>query len=149
MSGEATAKSAPPGQSAEEVQSEIVEEFAFFDDWADRYRYIIDLGRELDQLDEAGRSDEKLLRGCQSRVWLDAAEEGGRLHFRAATDAAIVAGLIALVFRVFNGREPAEVLAAEPWFVEKIGLKDHLSPTRSSGGHAMLGKIKEIAREAA
>ena len=135
--------------SAEDAQKEIVEEFDFFDDWADRYRYIIDLGRNLDQLDEAERSDDKLIRGCQSRVWLDAGSGEGGLRFRAATDAAIVAGLIALTLRVYNDRAPAEILATEPWFVEKIGLKDHLSPTRSNGLHAMLGKIKDYARAAA
>ena len=95
MSSEAQA-AATAGPSAEEAQQEIVDEFAMFDDWADRYRYIIDLGRDLDQLDEAERSDERIIRGCQSRVWLMDAREGGVLTFRAATDAAIVAGLNAL-----------------------------------------------------
>ncbi len=148
MSGEAQA-AATAGPSAEEAQQEIVDEFAMFDDWADRYRYIIDLGRDLDQLDEAERSDERLIRGCQSRVWLMDAREGGVLTFRAATDAAIVAGLIALLLRIYNGRSAAEILAAKPWFIEKIGLQDHLSPTRSNGLHAMLAKIEETARRAA
>lgn len=147
MSGEAMADAA--NARADAAQQEIVEEFAMFDDWADRYRYIIDLGRELDQLPEDARTDDKLLRGCQSRVWLDAKTTDGALQFRAATDAAIVAGLIALVFRVYNGRAPAEVLATKPWFVEKIGLKDHLSPTRSNGLHAMLARIEDTARRAA
>lgn len=134
--------------SAEAAQQEIVEEFALFDDWTERYRYIIDLGRELDQLEEGERNDDLLIRGCQSRVWLAHEGEAGRLKFRAATDAAIVAGLIALLMRVYDGRTPSEILAAKPWFVEKIGLQDHLSPTRANGLHAMLGKIEMIAREA-
>lgn len=142
------AEAALSSDGAEGAQREIVEEFALFDDWTDRYRYIIDLGRELDQLEEGARSDDKLIRGCQSRVWLDSARDGEALTFRAATDAAIVAGLIALVLRVYDGRAPEEILATEPWFVKEIGLQDHLSPTRSNGLHAMLARIKDIARSA-
>jgi cysteine desulfuration protein SufE len=132
-----------------DAQQEIVDEFDLFDDWIDRYRYIIDLGRELDQLPEDARPDGALIRGCQSRVWLTSGEEGGTLTFRVATDAAIVAGLIALVLRVYNARSPAEILGTSPWFIEKIGLVEHLSPTRSNGMHAMLGRIQEIAGRAA
>lgn len=135
--------------ASDEAQQEIVDEFQLFDDWADRYRYIIDLGRELDQLAEDERTDDRLIRGCQSRVWLSAAEDGGRLTFRAATDAAIVAGLIALLLRIYNGRKADEILAAKPWFIQQVGLQEHLSPTRSNGLHAMLAKIEEIARRAA
>ena len=131
------------------AQQEIVDEFDLFDDWTERYRYIIDLGRDLDQLPEGQRPDGALIRGCQSRVWLTSSEAEGMLRFRAATDAAIVAGLIALVLRVYNDRSPAEVLATSPWFIEKIGLAEHLSPTRSNGLHAMLGRIQEIAGRAA
>lgn len=134
--------------SAEAAQQEIVEEFALFDDWTERYRYIIDLGRDLDQLGEDERRDDLLIRGCQSRVWLTHGRDGEALTFRAATDAAIVAGLIALLLRVYDKRPPGEILAAKPWFIEKIGLQDHLSPTRSNGLHAMLGKIEAIAKEA-
>ena len=130
---------------ANAAQQEIVDEFDFFDDWADRYKYIIDLGRGLEQLAEDDRNNENLIRGCQSRVWLLAREHAGKLKFQAATDAAIVAGLIALIFRVYDGRTPDEIRSIEPWFVEKIGLKDHLSPTRSNGLHAMLSKIHSIA----
>lgn len=131
------------------AQQEIVDEFDLFDDWMDRYRYIIDLGRELDQLPEDARPDGALIRGCQSRVWLTSGEDGRLLTFRAATDAGIVAGLIALVLRVYNRRSPGEILGVEPWFIEKIGLSEHLSPTRSNGLHAMLGRIQEIAGRAA
>lgn len=131
------------------VQQEIVDEFALFDDWTDRYRYIIDLGRDLEQLPEAARSDELLIRGCQSRVWLAHTAGADKLSFQAATDAAIVAGLIALTLRVYNDRAPREILATRPWFVEKIGLQDHLSPTRSNGLHAMLARIGDVARNAA
>ena len=135
-------------ESADMAQEEIVEEFSFFDDWADRYRYIIDLGRNMDQLAEVNRTDGNLIRGCQSRVWLAAREEAGKLKFQAATDAAIVAGLIALIMRVYDGRTADEICKIEPWFVEKIGLKDHLSPTRSNGLHAMLSRIHGIAEAA-
>lgn len=131
------------------AQNEIVEEFGLFDDWTERYRYIIDLGRDLNQLPEPERSDDLLIRGCQSRVWLTHDGNTDKLSFRAATDAAIVAGLIALTLRVYNDRAPKEILATKPWFVEKIGLQDHLSPTRSNGLHAMLARIGEIARNAA
>ncbi len=131
------------------AQQEIVDEFDLFDDWTDRYRYIIDLGRELDQLPEDARPDGALIRGCQSRVWLTSGKEGGALTFKVATDAAIVAGLIALVLRVYNARTPGEILGTSPWFIEKIGLSEHLSPTRSNGLHAMLGQIQEIAGRAA
>lgn len=149
MSIEAEATFAGGDAAADAAQQEIVDEFALFDDWADRYRYIIDLGRDLDQLAEPERSDDKLIRGCQSRVWLTHAADGDTLSFRAATDAAIVAGLIALILRVYNGRTAAEILAAKPWFVEKIGLQDHLSPTRANGLHSMLARIEDIARRAA
>jgi len=148
MAGEAQAAEMTAEATCEAAQAAIVEEFEMFDDWADRYRYIIDLGRDLDQLPEAERTDERLIRGCQSRVWLTDAESGGRLVFQAATDAAIVAGLIALLLRVYNQRPAAEILAAKPWFIERIGLQDHLSPTRSNGLHAMLAKIEDAARRA-
>ena len=131
------------------AQQEIVDEFDLFDDWTDRYRYIIDLGRQLEQLPEDARPDAALIRGCQSRVWLTWGEEGGALTFKAATDAAIVAGLIALVLRVYSARTPCEILGTTPWFIEKIGLAEHLSPTRSNGLHSMLGRIQEIAGRAA
>ena len=149
MSGEAQAAITQGGAPNDAAQAEIVEEFQLFDDWAERYRYIIDLGRDLDQLDEVERTDDRLIRGCQSRVWLVYERNGDRLVFRAATDAAIVAGLIALLLRVYDGLTPEDILATKPWFIEKIGLQDHLSPTRSNGLHAMLAKIEEVARRAA
>lgn len=149
MAIDAQARAAAGEGAADAAQQEIVEEFALFDDWADRYRYIIDLGRDLDQLDEAERTDDKLIRGCQSRVWLTHDRDGEAVRFRAATDAAIVAGLIALILRVYSGRTAAEIAATEPWFVEKIGLADHLSPTRANGLHAMLGRIDAVARSLA
>jgi len=149
MTTQANMTSTMAATLAEVAQQEIVDEFSFFDDWTDRYRYIIDLGRDLDQLPEAERSDDKLIRGCQSRVWLAPAISADGLSFRAATDSAIVAGLIAMVLRIYNGRTAAEIRVTEPWFVERIGLQDHLSPTRSNGLHAMLAKIKDTARQAA
>ncbi len=130
----------------EQAQAEIIEEFAFFDDWMDRYQYLIDMGRRLPELPAADRTDANRIRGCQSQVWFVAEEEGGRLHFRAISDAAIVTGLIALLLRIYSGRRPADILATPPDFVEKLGLENHLSPTRSSGLASMLEAIRGFAR---
>lgn len=132
----------------EELQAEqaaIVEEFSFFDDWADKYRYIIDLGRSLPPFPEALKTDENKVSGCQSQVWFIAEEREGRLFFTAASDAAIVSGLIALLLRVYSGREPASILRAEPEFIKGIDLASNLSPSRSNGLHSMIRAIKNLA----
>lgn len=132
----------------EAAQAEVVEEFAFFDDWMDRYQYLIDLGRRLPELPAGAMVEENKIRGCQSQVWFVAAQKDGRLHFQAISDAAIVSGLIALLLRIYSGRRPQEILDTPPDFVSELGLETHLSPTRSNGLHAMLEAIRDFAREA-
>ena len=134
--------------SAEQAQQDIVDEFAFFGDWTERYQYLIDLGRKLPPFAEALKTDAHKVTGCQSQVWLVPSGDAKRLEFQAISDSAIVSGLIALLLRVYSGRSAREILATEPRFVEAIGLAKHLSPTRSNGLAAMLAAIKEHAREA-
>lgn len=128
-----------------EKQAEIVAEFAAIADWRDRYRHIIDLGRQLPDLPEAMRDDKFRVKGCQSQVWLHPSLEGGRVIYRADSDAAIVKGLVAIVLRVFSGHTPDEILASKPDFVDQIGLSEHLSQTRANGLSAMLKQIHMYA----
>ncbi len=132
----------------EQAQAEVIEEFAFFEDWMDRYQYLIDMGRRLPDLPAADRTDANRIRGCQSQVWFIADSEDGRLYFRAISDAAIVSGLIALLLRIYSGRKPEDILAAPPKFVEALGLESHLSPTRSTGLASMLEAIRGFAKAA-
>jgi cysteine desulfuration protein SufE len=133
----------------EAAQRELVEEFAFFDDWMDRYQYLIDLGRRLPEFPEEFRNDEHRIRGCQSQVWFTAEQgEDGRLDFRAVSDAAIVSGLIAVLLRIYSGKRPADILSTPPDFIAALGLETHLSPTRSTGLHSMLEAIRRFASDA-
>lgn len=132
--------------SIDQAQHDIVEEFSLFDDWMDRYQYLIDLGRKLPELSEEEKTDDRLLDGCQSQVWLIAKGDAERLEFRANSDAAIVSGLIALLLRVYSGHSASEILASEPTFVNEIGLSQHLSPTRANGLNAMLSEIRRQAK---
>jgi len=132
--------------STSQAQQEIVEEFSLFDDWMDRYQYLIDLGRKLPPLPSDQMTDDRLLDGCQSQVWLIASGDADRLEFRANSDAAIVSGLIALLLRVYSNRSAREILDTEPEFIQAIGLSEHLSPTRANGLDAMLRAIKNVAR---
>lgn len=127
------------------AQREIIAEFSYFDDWLDRYQYLIDLGRKLPLLPDTERVDGNLLDGCQSRVWLLIDGDAQRLNIRANSDAAIVSGLIALLIRVYSGASARQILDSEPEFIAKIGLSDHLSPTRANGLHAMLQAIRAAA----
>jgi cysteine desulfuration protein SufE len=135
-------------QTADDAQREIVEEFAFFGDWTERYQYLIDLGRKLPEFPEALRREEYKVHGCQSQVWLVPEGDARCMHFLAISDSAIVSGLIALVLRVYSGRPAAEIVATEPAFVQSIGLARHLSPTRSNGLSAMLQTLKAHAARA-
>jgi cysteine desulfuration protein SufE len=135
--------------SAEAAQAAIADEFAFFDDWTERYQYLIDLGRKLAPFPDALKTDEFKVHGCQSQVWLVPAGDAHRLEFQAISDSSIVSGLIALLLRVYSGRSAEEILATEPRFIEAIGLARHLSPTRSNGLTAMLATIKQHAASAA
>ena len=130
----------------ESAQQEIIDEFDLFDDWMDRYQYLIDLGKRLPALAAEEKTDDRLLAGCQSQVWLVSEGDSERLVFRANSDAAIVSGLIALLLRVYSERSASEILASEPRFVSEIGLSEHLSPTRANGLNAMLKAIQNVAR---
>lgn len=129
-----------------EVQDEIIEEMTGMDDWLDRYAYIIDLGNTLPPIPEEMKTPANLIEGCQSRVWIDAKEkDDGKIHLEADSDALIVKGIVALLMRVLNDRTPDEILGADLYFIDKIGLSDHLSPTRSNGLVAMVKQIRNYA----
>jgi len=132
----------------EQAQQELVEEFQFFDNWMDRYQYIIDLGRRLPEFPESDRIEANKIKGCQSQVWFTARKSGDRLLFQAISDAAIVSGLIALLLRVYSNRKPQEIAGTAASFVEALQLEQHLSPTRSNGLSAMLQAIHGFAEEA-
>jgi len=128
-----------------EEENAVIDEFSVFEDWMDKYEYIIDLGKSLRVIDEKGKTDENLIKGCQSRVWLSSRYEDGRIFFAADSDAIITKGIIALLVRVYNGRTPEEILSSDFSFVEKIGLKENLSPTRANGLVSMIIQIKNYA----
>ena len=128
-----------------EIQDEVIEEFEDFTDWMDRYQMLIDLGNELGALDEKYKTEQNLIDGCQSRVWLQCDLVDGKLVFTAESDALIVKGIIALLIRVISGHTPQEILDADLYFIDRIGLKEHLSPTRSNGLLAMVKQIKAYA----
>ena len=128
-----------------EIQDEIIQEFADFDDWMDRYQLLIDLGSSQPKLDDKYKTEQNLIDGCQSRVWLQADMKDGLLHFQAESDALIVKGIVALLVRVLSDHTPQEILVADLYFIESIGLREHLSPTRSNGLLAMLRQMKLYA----
>ncbi|KAB2859900.1 MAG: SufE family protein [Flavobacteriales bacterium] len=128
-----------------EKQEEIVEEFSMFDEWMDKYEHIIELGKELPLIEEKYKTDENLIKGCQSRVWLHAELIDGNVIFTADSDAIITKGIIGLVIRVFSGHSPKEIAETELFFIDQIGLQEHLSPTRSNGLLSMLKQIKMYA----
>lgn len=128
-----------------ELQDEIIEEFSDFTDWMDKYQLLIDLGNEQAPLDERYKTESNLIDGCQSRVWLQADYEDGRINFTVESDALIVKGIIALLIRVVSGHTPDEILSADLYFIDRIGLKDHLSPTRSNGLLAMVKQMRMYA----
>ena len=128
-----------------ETQDEIIEEFAGFDDWMDKYQLLIDMGNEQKPLDERCKTEQNLIDGCQSRVWLQADYADGQLNFAAESDALIVKGIVALLIRVLSGHTPQEILDADLYFIERIGLREHLSPTRSNGLAAMVKQMRMYA----
>ncbi len=130
-----------------EIQDEIIDEFSGLDDWMDRYQMLIDLGNEQEPLDERYKTESNLIDGCQSRVWLQAdfVEESGTIHFSAESDALIVKGIVALLIRVLSDHTPQEILDADLYFIDRIGLKEHLSPTRSNGLLAMVKQMRMYA----
>lgn len=129
----------------EEKQNEIIEEFDLFDDWMDKYNYLIELSKDLPEMDPENKTEENLIEGCQSKVWLHAEMKDGKLIFQADSDAIITKGIIALLVNVLSGRTPQEIVDADLYFIDRIGLKENLSPTRSNGLLAMLNKIKAYA----
>ncbi|MGM0704050.1 MAG: SufE family protein [Pseudomonadota bacterium] len=136
--------------TAEQAQQELLDEFEMFDNWMDRYQYLIDMGKQLPAFPDEWKTDERKIQGCQSNVWMHHSRDGERLHFEAISDAAIVSGLIAILMRIYNDRPAAEIRDTSPHFLEDLGLDKHLSPTRSNGLHSMLARIYEVAeREAA
>jgi len=128
-----------------EIQEEIIAEFSDFDDWMDRYQMLIDMGSEQEPLEEKYKTEQNLIDGCQSRVWLQADMVDGKLQFRAESDALIVKGIVALLVRVLTDHTPQEILDADLYFIDRIGLREHLSPTRSNGLGAMLKQMKMYA----
>ena len=131
--------------SINEIQDEVIAEFSDFDDWMDRYQLLIDLGNEQEPLDEAYKTEENLIEGCQSRVWLQCDEADGKLLFRAESEALIVKGIIALLIKVVSGHTPDEILDADLYFIDRIGLREHLSPTRSNGLLSMVKQMRMYA----
>ena len=129
----------------QEIQDEIIEEFSELDDWMDRYQLLIDLGNEQEPLDEKYKTESNLIDGCQSRVWLQADYRDGKLGFTAESDALIVKGIVSLLIRVLSGHTPQEILDADLYFIERIGLREHLSPTRSNGLLAMVKQMRAYA----
>lgn len=129
----------------EEIQEDIVEEFSAFDDWMDKYSYLIELGNALEPFNEEHRLDQNLIEGCQSKVWFNAEVEDGKVMFEGDSDAIIVKGIVALLIRVLSGHTPDEILESDLAFIDKIGLKEHLSPTRSNGLVAMIKQMRMYA----
>ena len=131
----------------QQIQNELIEDFSLFDDWTQRYEYLIELGKSLPLIDEKYKTEEYLIKGCQSQVWLHAEEEDGKLIFTADSDAIITKGIVALLIRVFSHQIPKNILNADVSFIDKIGLKDHLSPTRANGLVSMIQQMKQYARQ--
>lgn len=132
-------------RSIVEIENEIIEEFSVFEDWMDKYEYIIELGKSVPMIDESQKRETNLIKGCQSRVWLSSEYRDGKIFFAADSDAIITKGIISLLVRVFNGRTPQEILSSDFSFVERIGLKDNLSPTRANGLVSMIKQIQNYA----
>ncbi|MCP9199466.1 SufE family protein [Gramella sp. GC03-9] len=128
-----------------EKQEQIIDEFSMFDDWMQRYEYMIELGKTLPVIDEKYKIDENLIKGCQSKVWVHAELDGDKLVFTADSDAIITKGIVAILIRVFSNQHPSEIIEADTAFIDEIGLKDHLSPTRANGLVSMIKQLKMYA----
>lgn len=128
-----------------EIQNEIIDEFSMFDDWDERFQYVIDLGKDLPLIDEQYKTDENTIKGCQSKVWVHAEENNGNIVFTADSDAIITKGIIAILVRAFSNQSPKAILEADTDFIDEIGLKEHLSPTRANGLVSMIKQIKMYA----
>lgn len=133
--------------SLEEAKQSVIEDFSMYDEWLDKYEYLIDLGKNLEAYPESEKTEDKLIKGCQSRVWLDWRLEDGKLWFKADSDAIITKGIISLLINVYSGRRPKEIAADDFGFINQIGLKENLSPTRANGLVSMIDTIKAVALE--
>jgi cysteine desulfuration protein SufE len=129
-----------------EVQEAIIEDFSYLDDWEEKYEYIIGLGKTLPVIEESFKTDDYLIRGCQSKVWLRASMAGGNVHFTADSDAVITKGIISMLIKVLDNQPAAEIAEADLYFIDKIGLSEHLSPTRSNGLRSMITHMKSFAK---
>lgn len=134
-------------KSLQEAENEVVDTFSMYDEWLDKYEYLIDLGKNLEAYPEECKTEDKLIKGCQSRVWLDYKVQDGRIYFKADSDAIITKGIISLLISVYSGRTPEEIASSDFGFIEKIGLKENLSPTRANGLASMIATIKVVALE--
>lgn len=132
-------------KTLQQIENEIIDEFSMFDEWLDKYEYLIELGKALKDYPEDKKTDDRLIKGCQSRVWLDYEIKDGKIFFNADSDAIITKGIISLLIRIYSGRTPQEIAASDFSVVEKIGLKENLSPTRANGLVSMIERIKEIS----
>ena len=133
------------GQPINEIQEELIEEFGLFEDWADKYEYLIDLGKKLSPMSDAFKTEDKVIKGCQSRVWLHAEKQGDLVVFQADSEAIIVKGMISMLIRVLSNHTPAEILAADLYFIEQIGMSQHLAQTRSNGLVSMVKQMQHYA----
>lgn len=134
-------------KSLQESENEVVDTFSMYDEWLDKYEYLIDLGKNLEAYPEECKTEDKLIKGCQSRVWLDYKVQDGRIYFKADSDAIITKGIISLLISVYSGRTPEEIASSDFGFIEKIGLRENLSPTRANGLASMIATIKAVALE--
>lgn len=134
-------------KSLQEAENEVVDTFSMYDEWLDKYEYLIDLGKNLEAYPEDCKTEDKLIKGCQSRVWLDYKVQDGKIYFKADSDAIITKGIISLLISVYSGRTPEEIASSDFGFIEKIGLKENLSPTRANGLASMIATIKAVALE--
>ncbi len=133
------------GQPINEIQEELIEEFGLFEDWADKYEYLIDLGKKLAPMSETFKTEENVIKGCQSRVWLHAEKQGDLVVFQADSEAIIVKGMISMLIRVLSNHTPAEILAADLYFIDQIGMSQHLAQTRSNGLVSMVKQMQHYA----
>jgi len=134
-------------KTLQEIQAEVVEDFSMYDEWLDKYEYLIDLGRRLEPFPEEMKTEDRLIKGCQSRVWLDTTVEGDRLFFRADSDAIITKGIISLLIGVYSGRTAREIAGDDFAFIGQLGLRENLSPTRANGLASMIETIRETAKK--
>lgn len=134
-------------KSLQELENEVVETFSFYDEWLDKYEYLIDLGKNLEPYPEEAKTEDRLINGCQSRVWLDAKMKDGKLVFSADSDAIITKGIISLLVGLYSGRTPEEIAGSDFSFLDRIGLKENLSPTRANGLASMVARIRQTAKE--